>query len=157
MDLKKRGNLSPSRLVSLAIMGIVVIACLIWLDSQDPGKVMNWLIGAGLSLGIILLLLSLLITPALISERKNELRLKEHQTRFYCHICGKPSPQPSGYWEQDGENGRLYSEFFVIDYNEPTELVRCARCRNWTCPNANPPHLENGVCKKCLENTPDLV
>ena len=114
-------------------------------------------------MGIILLLLALLLIPALISERKNELyqaqepeRLKQHQARFYCHICGKPSPRPSGYWDQDGENGHLYSEFFVIDYNEPTELVRCARCQNWTCSNADPPHLENEVCKKCLENTPDM-
>jgi hypothetical protein len=167
--LKKQDNLSPSRLFSLVIVGIIVIACLIWLYSQDPVKVMLWLIGAGLYLGIILFLIALLIIPALISERKNELyqaqeleRLKQHQARFYCHICGKPSPRPrsSGHWEQDGENGRLYSEFFVIDYinyNEPTELVQCARCRNWTCPNADPPHLENGVCKKCSEYTHEQV
>ncbi len=83
--------------------------------------------------------------------------MKQHQARFYCHICGKPSPQPDQYWDEYGENGQLYSSFLVTDYNKPTELVQCAQCQKWTCPNADPPHLENGVCKKCLENPPEQV
>ncbi len=145
-------------------MVIIVIACLIGLYFQDPVKVLKWLIGAGLYLGIILLLLALIIVPALIEEKKSKKfqvqhqeLLKQHQARFYCHICGKPSPKPYEYWDQDGEDGHLYSEFLVVDYDKPTELVTCARCWRLTCPNADPPHMENGVCKKCLENTPEQV
>jgi hypothetical protein len=124
-----------------------------------------WLTGIGIFLGVILLLLGLVTIPALVSERKNKLfqiqsqeRLKQHQARFYCHICGKPSPKPYEYWDQDGDDkGHLFSEFLVLDYNKPTELVQCAQCQKWTCPNADPPHLENGVCNKCLENTPEQV
>lgn len=153
----------PFRLVCLMITIIVVFAYLVRLYLQNPVQVLVWLIGIGIFLGVILLLISLVTIPALVSERKNKLfqaqsqeRLKQHQARFYCHICGKTSPKPNEYWDQDGDDkGHLFSEFLVSDYNKPTELVQCARCQKWTCPNANPPHMENGVCKKCLENTPE--
>lgn len=158
----------PFRLVFIVIISIIVFSCLIWLYNQSQNEVLRWLLTIGICLGVVWLVFlagSIYgVVSIAIDERKNRIyqaqepeRLKQHQARFYCHICGKPSPRPDQYWDQYGENGQLYSEFLVTDYNKPTELVQCAKCQKWTCPNADPPHLENGVCKKCLENTREQV
>jgi hypothetical protein len=154
----------PFRLVFFVIMTIIVISCLIGLYFQSPNGVLNWLITIGVCLSVVWLVFLAVAGHGVIDERNNEInqaqeseRLRQHQARFYCHICGKPSPQPDKYWDNDGEDGKLYSSFFVTDYNKPTELVQCAKCQKWTCPNADPPHLENGVCYKCLENPPKQI
>jgi hypothetical protein len=150
----------PFRPVYFVITIIVAFACLVGLYSQNPDRLLELLTGVGICLGIVLLVFIAGTISAVVNEKKNRIyqaqepeRLKQHQARFYCHICGKPSPQPYQYWDDYGENGQLYSSFHVTDYNQPTELVQCAKCQKWTCPNAEPPHLENGVCKKCVENT----
>jgi hypothetical protein len=150
----------PFRPVYFVITIIVAFACLVGLYSQNPDRLLELLTGVGICLGIVLLVFIAGTISAVVNEKKNRIyqaqepeRLKQHQARFYCHICGKPSPQPYQYWDDYGENGQLYSSFHVTDYNQPTELVQCAKCQKWTCPNADPPHLENGVCKKCVENT----
>jgi hypothetical protein len=154
----------PFRLVYFVITIIVIFACLIGLYLQNPDGFWNWLTVAGVFLSVVLLVFTIGAIYGTVNEIKNKKfqeqsgeRLKQHQARFYCHICGKPSPQPYQYWDQNGEDGHLYSEFLVTDVDKPTELVQCARCQKWTCPDADPPHLENGVCKKCLENTPEQV
>jgi hypothetical protein len=152
----------PFRLVFFMIMTIIVFSCLIGLYFHSPNGVLHWLTTIGICLGVVWLVFLAGVIIGVVDERKQRIylaqepeRLKQHQARFYCHICGKPSPKPDQYWDNDGENGRLYSSFLVTDYNKPTELVQCAKCQKWTCPNADPPHLENGVCKKCLENAPE--
>ena len=152
----------PFRPFYLAITIIVVLACLAGLFFQIPDRFLEWLTGVGICFGIVLLVIIAVIISELVNEKINKIdqakepeRLKQHQARFYCHICGKPSPKPDQYWDGYGENGQQYSSFFVTDYNKPTELVQCAKCQKWTCPNADPPHMENGICKKCLENTPE--
>lgn len=148
----------PFRLVFFVIMTMFIFACLIWLNIQSPDGVWRWLPTLGTCLGAVWLVSLAGMVYGVVDERKNRLyqkqeaeRLKQHQARFYCHICGKPSPRPYQYWDDDGENGQLYSSFLVTDYNKPTELVPCARCQKWTCPNADPPHMENGICENCLE------
>jgi len=153
----------PFRLVFIVIVSIIVFSFLIWLYNQSQNEFLRQLLTIGICLGVVWLFFLVMaiygIVSNAINERENRIyqaqepeRLKQHQARFYCHICGKPSPQPDQYWDEDGENGRLYSAFLVTDYNKPTELVQCSRCQKWTCPNAVPPHMENGVCKNCLEN-----
>ena len=151
----------PFRLIFIVMMTIVVFSLLIWLYLQNPTGVWHWLTTIGIILGVVWLIFLAGAIYGDVAERKNRAyqaqepeRLKQHQARFYCHICGKPSPQPYQYWEDNAVNGRLYSSFLVTDYNRPTRLVQCARCQKWTCPDADPPHLENGICKKCLE-TPE--
>ena len=149
----------PIRLVYFAITIIIVVACLVWLYLQNPNGILSWLFSAGICFVVVMLIFFTGAIYGVVDERKNRIyqaqepeRLKQHQARFYCHICGKPSPQPYQYWDQYGEDGHLYSSNLVTDYDKPTELVQCARCQKWTCPNADPPHMEHGVCKNCLEN-----
>ena len=149
----------PFRLVFIVIMTIIVFSGLIGLYFQSPNGIIHWLTTIGICLGVVWLGFLVVAIYGFVDERKNRIyqaqepeRLKQHQARFYCHICGKPSPQPYQYWDDYGENGQLYSSVLVTDYDKPTELVQCARCQKWTCPNADPPHLENGVCEKCLED-----
>ncbi|OQA23188.1 MAG: hypothetical protein BWY63_00403 [Chloroflexi bacterium ADurb.Bin360] len=148
----------PFRLVFLVILTMFAFACLIWLYTQNLEGVLQWLPTLGLCLGAGWLIALAGIINGVVAERKSRRyqaqepeRLKQHQARFYCHICGKPSPRPYQYWDDYGENGQQYSSFLVTDYNKPTELVPCARCQKWTCPNADPPHMENGICENCLE------
>jgi hypothetical protein len=150
----------PFRLVFVVILTIIVFSCLIWLNFQNPSGVLRWLTTIGTCFGVGWLVFLAGTIYSVVNERRirndqaqEPERLKRHQARFYCHICGKPSPKPYEYWDDYGENGQQYSSFLITDYDKPTELVQCAICRKWTCPNADPPHLENGVCKKCLENT----
>ena len=164
MVIKMEKKDFPFRLVFFVIMTIIVFSCLIGLYFQSQNGVLHWLTTIGICLGVVWLVFLAGAIYGVVDERKNRIyqaqepeRLKQHQARFYCHICGKPSPQPDQYWDQYGENGQLYSSFLVTDYNKPTELVQCAKCQKWTCPTADPPHLENGVCKKCLENIPEQV
>jgi hypothetical protein len=158
----------PFRLVFFVIISILVFLYLIWLYNLSQNEVLRRLLTLGICLGVVSLIFLAIGIYSVVSigidERKNRIfqeqepeLLKQHQARFHCHICGKPSPQPDQYWDNDGEDGKLYSSFFVTDYNKPTELVQCAKCQKWTCPNADPPHLENGVCNKCLENPPKQV
>ena len=162
MVIKMEKKDDPFRPVNFVITIIIAFICPVGLFFQNPTVVLDCLTSVGIFVGIVLLVFIAGGIYGVVKERKSRLyqaqepeRLKQHQARFYCHICGKPSPQPYQYWDQYGENGQLYSSFFVTDYNQPTELVQCAQCQKWTCPNADPPHLENGVCKKCLENTPE--
>ena len=158
----------PFRLTYVVIVSILVFSCLIWIYNQCQNEVLRRLLSYGICLGVGWLIFLVMVIYSVISnvidERRNRIyqtqepeRLKQHQARFYCHICGKPSPQPYQYWDDYGENGQLYSSFLITDYNNPTELAQCARCQKWTCSNADPPHLENGVCNKCLENAPKQV
>jgi len=157
------------RLVSIVIVSIVIFSCLIWLWNQSQNEVLRQLLTYGICLGVVwLVFLAMAIympVSIAVQERRSRIyqaqepeRLKKHQARFYCHICGKRSPQPYQYEGFSGENGRQYVDsYLVTDYDQPTELVQCARCKKWTCPNADPPHMENGVCKNCLENSPVQV
>lgn len=158
----------PFRLVFIVIISVIVFSCLIWIYEQSQNEVLRWLLTIGICLGVVWLVFLAMAIYGVISsafnERENRIyqaqepeRLNQHQARFYCHICGKPSPQPYQYWDDYGENGQLYSSFYVTDYNQPTELVQCAQCQEWTCPNADPPHLDNGVCMKCLGTPPKQV
>ncbi len=158
----------PFRLVFIVIISMIVFSCLIWLYNQSQNEVLHYLLTYGICLGVVWLVFLAGTVYSVVSyavdERRSRIyqaqepeRLKQHQARFYCHICGKPSPQPYQYWDDYGENGQLYSSFLVTDYNKPTELVQCARCQKWTCPNADPSHMENGVCRNCLENPPVQV
>lgn len=168
MVLKKEKKEFPFRLVFIVIISIIVFSYLLWLDIQNHNEDLQWPLTIGVCFsGVWLVSLAGgiygMVSNA-IDERRNRIdqakepeRLKQHQARFYCHICGKPSPQPYQYWDDHGENGQLYVPSYVTDYNQPTELVRCAQCKKWTCSNAVPPHLENGVCKKCLESPPKQV
>jgi hypothetical protein len=162
MVIKMEKKDSPFRLAFFVIMTIIVFAFLIGLSFQFQNGVLHWLATIGVCLAVPWLVFLAGLIYGVFIERKNRIyqakepeRLKRHQARFYCHICGKPSPQPYRYWDDYGENGQLFSSFFVTDYNKPTELVQCARCQKWTCPDADPPHLVNGVCIKCLEHTPE--
>ena len=153
----------PFRLVFFVIISIIVFSILIWLNLQSQDGIWRWHTTIGVCLGVVWLIILAGMIYGLVNEYINRIyqlqepkRLKQHQARFYCHICGKPSPQPDQYWDDYGEKGLDYS-FLVVDYNKPTELVQCTTCQKWTCPNADSPHLENGVCKKCLENTPEQV
>ena len=133
----------------------------IGLAINNVGQTIECLKMVGVCLGAVLLVFIVGAIDGVVNERKNEIyqaqepeRLKQHQARFYCHICGKPSPRQYEYWDQDGDDkGHLFSEFLVVDYNKPTELVQCVRCQKWTCPYGDPPHMENGVCSKCLNNS----
>ena len=154
----------PFRLVFFVMMGMLFFTCLIWLNIQSPDGVLHWLSPIGICLGAVWLVALAGMIFGVVNERKMRLqqaqeseRLKQHQARFYCHICGKPSPRPYQYWDDYGENGQLYSSFLVTDYEKPTELVQCARCQKWTCPNADPPHMENGICENCFEDPPAQV
>ena len=158
----------PFRLAFIVIITMIVFSCLIWLYNQSQNEVLHQILTYGICLGVLwLIFLAGVIysgVSGFVDERRNRIyqaqepeRLKQHQARFHCHICGKPSPQPYQYWDDYGENGQCYSSFLVVDYNKPTELAQCARCLKWTCPNADPPHMENGVCKKCVENPPAQV
>jgi hypothetical protein len=154
----------PFRPVYFVITIIIAFPCLVGLPIQNQNEFLDWVTTVGICLGIVLIVFIAGTIYAVINERKNKQyqaqepeRLKQHQARFYCHICGKPSPQPYQYWDEYGEGGHLYSSFLVTDYNKPTELVQCARCQEWTCSNADPPHIENGVCKKCSENSPEQM
>jgi hypothetical protein len=158
----------PFRLVFFVIISILVFSFLIWLYNQSQNEVLLRLLTIGICLGVVWLIFLAMgiysFVSYVIDEKKNRIyqeqepeRLKKHQARFHCNICGKPSPQPYQYWDDYGENGQLYSSFLITDYNKPTELVQCARCQEWTCPNADPPHLENGVCLKCLKHSPENV
>jgi hypothetical protein len=164
--MKKEGF--PFRLIFIVVISLIVFSFLIWLYNQSQNEVLHQILTYGICLGILwLVFLAMTIYGVVsndINERKNRIyqaqepeRLKQHQARFYCHICGKPSPKPYQYWDDYGENGQLYSSFHVTDYNIPTELIKCTRCQKWTCANADPPHLEKGVCKKCLEHTSKQV
>ncbi len=164
--MKKEGF--PFRLVFIVIISIIVFSCLIWLYNQSQNEVLQQILTYGICLGVIWLAFLAMTVYGVVSteinERKDRIyqaqepeRLKQHQARFQCHICGKPSPKPYQYWDDYGENGQCYSSFLVVDYNVPTELVQCARCQKWACPNADPPHMENGVCETCLENPPAQV
>ncbi len=154
----------PFRLVFFVIMTTIVFTGLTWIFFHSSNGVLHSIATIGFCLGVVWLFFLAIAIYGVVEERKSRIyqaqepeRLKLHQARFYCHICGKPSPQPYQYWDDYGENGQCYSSFHVTDYNKPTELVQCTRCQKWTCPNADPPHLVNGVCKKCLEHTPEQV
>lgn len=168
MVIKMKKEDLPFRFVFIVIVSMIVFSCLIWLYNQSQNEVLHQLLTYGICLGVVWLVFLAGAIYSVVSyavdERRSRIyqaqepeRLKQHQARFYCHICGKPSPQPYQYWDDYGENGRLYSSFLVTDYNKPTELAQCARCQKWTCPNADPPQMENGVCKKCLGNPPVQV
>ncbi len=158
----------PFRLVFIVMLSIIVFSCLIWLYNQNQNEALHQFLTIGICAGAVWLIFLAGTIYGVVSNAVDERRsrayqaqeperLKQHQARFYCHICGKPSPQPYQYWDQYGENGQLYSSFLVTDYDKPTELVQCAQCQQWTCPDADPPHLENGVCKKCLEKPVEQV
>jgi hypothetical protein len=161
--MKKEGF--PFRPVFIVIISIIVFSCLIWLYNQSQNEVLRRILTYGICFGAAWLFFLAMafwgVVSNAINERRSRIyqaqepeRLKQHQARFFCHICGKPSPQPYEYWESYGENGQEWDSSYVTDYNKPTELVQCAQCQKWTCPNADPPHLENGVCTKCLETPP---
>ena len=152
----------------VVIISMIGFSCLIWLYNQSQNEVLHQILAYGICLGVVWLVFLAgaiySIVSSIVDERRNRIyqaqepeRMKQHQARFYCHICGKPSPKPDQYWDSYGENGQEWYSYHVTDYNKPTELVQCAKCQKWTCPNADPPHLENGVCKKCVENAPEQV
>lgn len=97
-------------------------------------------------------------------QRKEEEKLRaEHtkrlvklQARYRCHICGKPSSEPSKGQESTGRFV-VHHEFYsgpseyemrtVDDWNSPGDLERCSKCHQWTCKNC----IHWGICKKCAE------
>lgn len=154
----------PFRFFFIVIISIFIFSCLIWLFYQIENSVLQTLWAYGICLGAGWIMVLIGMVSSAVNERKSRIyqaqepqRLKQHQARFYCHICGKPSPKPYEYWDSYGENGQEWYSSYVTDYNKPTELVQCAKCQKWTCPSADPPHFENGVCKKCSENPPEQV
>lgn len=150
--------------VLIVIISISAFSYLIWSYNHSQNEVLQQLLTYGICLGAGWLFFLAMANYGVVSNAINERqsrkykaqepeRLKKHQARFYCHICGKSSPKPDQYWDSYGEKGQEWYSYFVTDYNKPTELVQCAKCQKWTCPDADPPHLENSVCKKCFENT----
>lgn len=81
-------------------------------------------------------------------------RIAKLQSRFKCHICGKPASKPG---TQEVSTGRIrqYHEFYsgareyetetVDDWNTPGDLTKCDKCKKWTCAD----HIHWGICKNC--------
>jgi hypothetical protein len=75
-----------------------------------------------------------------------EERMIRHKQMFKCHICGKSSegpykdiPSPTAwYWPSDSE--------MKFVWNQPTGLLKCARCGRWTCFDDE----ADGKCRRCL-------
>lgn len=162
--MKKKRNPFEGACFWPAIAGILFL--LVFLYFEKHPLHLDDLTCVGIGSGVVLLVFGYWIISGIINMRKrvkNEKALIYHRDRFYCHICGKPSLGPD--WEGDtyecyAEDGSVYQKFWVPNYNKPnynipTGLVQCAKCQKWTCSHADPPHLENRVCKKCLENTPE--
>lgn len=83
-------------------------------------------------------------------------RLAKLQSRFKCHICGKPSLTPG---ERQESTDRLvqhhefysgpkeYEKITIEDWNTPGDLIRCDKCKKWSCSS----HIHWGICKNCAE------
>ena len=102
-------------------------------------------------------------------------RLRKHQQRFRCHICGKPSQGPRRlvYWygpgmgyidyEEKGNRTGHFTEGMVFseedvweldepygdrpDWNRPFGLYKCHKCSRWTCGD----HFHLDRCQYCWE------
>jgi rubredoxin len=82
-------------------------------------------------------------------QREHERRVAEHQSRFKCNVCGKPSSGPNAIISRSGgEYGIPLSEAIAgYRYDEPTGLEKCTVCGNWTCLE----HLYKRICKNCAQ------
>ena len=94
--------------------------------------------------------------------------LAVHQQRFRCHICHQPSAGPvTEYMEQPHSEefvayyGRLYGwhtrrrrgsreAALRVRWDRPTGLLRCSRCRAWTCEA----DLYKTICPNCAAKLP---
>ncbi len=85
---------------------------------------------------------------ARVREEQENNRYKQqlsiHQSRFFCHICRKPSSGPR--WKEGGGEVGDKLEWYLL-WDTPEDLYLCVICRHWTCPE----HYHNGICKKCAE------
>ena len=88
-------------------------------------------------------------------KNKQARNLSWHQLRFKCHICRKPSSGPgtseqgTGRYSSTGDIGSVSWEITntVTDWNKPVDLVRCEKCKKWTCTA----HIYLDICQMCGE------
>ncbi|SRR6266516_6655523 len=71
-------------------------------------------------------------------RREYQRKLPEHQRRFRCHVCGKPSSGPGSLVLTDfpGDD--------TLDWNIPTDLWYCQICKKLTCSDC----MYDGICRK---------
>jgi len=82
-------------------------------------------------------------------EKEEAEKLTEHQRRFHCCVCGKPSPGPfmgltgvpisdwPGWVDEPGPHWRI-----------PTGgLKKCSQCGQWACEE----HIHKGICQNCAK------
>lgn len=67
-------------------------------------------------------------------------RLRKHQSRFQCHVCGAPSTGPALVKHSDGALAELEP-----DWSSPRGVERCIKCYEFTCSE----HLHMGICRSC--------
>lgn len=77
------------------------------------------------------------------AERRKKERLANHQAKFKCCVCGKPSSGPTKKTthDHDGPGSSYY------DWDDPAGLRKCSVCGRWACNN----HWYSGYCKNCGE------
>jgi hypothetical protein len=56
-------------------------------------------------------------------------RMREHQARYRCHVCGVASAGP---FCENGEGADRSNEV-VCNWEIPRSLVRCDICQRWAC------------------------
>jgi hypothetical protein len=74
-------------------------------------------------------------------------KLRDHQSKFRCHICRRSSSGPhemnvSRTYPGNAQEGSYYEH--VVDWKSPMDLYRCDRCNKWTCSD----DLHRGVCRR---------
>ena len=86
------------------------------------------------------------VTRAQNAEEAKKTKLQEHQKRFFCHECNRPSSGPfyvDCHWRGDNALG-------YYDWDIPKDLKQCLNCHQWFCQK----HYHRGYCQTCAEKLP---
>ncbi|MFW6109881.1 MAG: hypothetical protein ACOC6Q_00410 [Patescibacteria group bacterium] len=83
------------------------------------------------------------------AKRQKERLLAEHQEKFRCPCCGKPSPWPrKKVREVEGEHSSWYEKTSMDDWDKPhKDWKKCSICGRWICPDC----IYKSYCRICAD------
>ena len=72
-------------------------------------------------------------------KKIDDHRMSEHQSKFRCHVCGRPSSGPARgpFIEEYSVSGqRIFKKYLMeANWEKPANFEKCEICNNWTSDN----------------------